>query len=209
MQKVTPSEEHSWWGGPRREELPFSGALISPHGLAGGHRGASEPAPAPEARLHRSQPRRWARKACRRLTCAPEADPRSRPLRGTRPDRLPREDALHHPLPCPGPQSSPRELCLPRRVRAPGRAPQEGPSALLSGAPGSSQGSPGFREPPKPRGEARERSQACGSEPLALVHEVEGSIRGAPLTQQTGSPRTASPAATVTPPSARDGSVKG
>lgn len=146
MQKVTPSEEHSWWGGgpwtpEGRAPLLWSdprpaGWLAEPH-----H------APAARACTPQSAPPVGTQSACRRLTvCSRSRDPsplaRRRSVGLALTLRLPQEDALHLPLPCPRPP-----VLTAGTLPAPavsGRAPQEGPSAL----PGSSQEAPGFREPP-------------------------------------------------------------
>lgn len=112
--------------------------------------------------------------------------------------RLPREDPLRPSLPCPRPPlSSESELCLTPPPLPPPPCPCTGiplrSDRLLPGAPaprrrGAADSPRIQRGARKPRGEGRERSQSWGTEPLALVHEVRGSVAGTP-TSRSPAPR--------------------
>lgn len=168
----------------------------SPRGLAGGHRGASEPHHAPAARActPQSAPPVGTQSACRRLTvCSRSRDPsplaRRRSVGLALTLRLPQEDALHLPLPCPRPPvltsgTLPAAVCP-----CTGACPSGGTVCSAGEQPGSPRVQRAAR---KPRGEARERSQACGRSPWHWVTR-SGVPSGALLTQQTGSPTAGAP----------------
>ena len=153
-----------------------------PHGLAGGHRGVSKPDQCPGSPCSctpQSAPPVGTRSACRRLAVCSCLQP----LRWTCPDPAASPGGPPPPpTPCARPPASPQpELGLTPAASVYRGVPLRR-DRLLSGEPapmpreppGSSQEVPGFRGARKPRGEGRARSQACGTEPLALVHEVRG-----------------------------------
>ena len=113
---------------------------------------------------------------------------RSQPLRGTRPDAAASPGGRPPPPTALPPAPSPHRgnSACPRRVRA---CPSGGTVCSAGEQPGSPRVQRAAR---KPRGEARERSQACGRSPWHWVTR-SGVPSGALLTQQTGSPTAGAP----------------
>ena len=168
--------------GPRREGPPLLWSDPCPTGWLAVIEGCLNQTSAPEARApaHPSQPRPWAHRApAGGWLCAP-ARSRSGALALTL--RLPQEDPLHPRLPVPGPQR-PHSLnsASPPPRPCTGVSPSGGTVCSRvnrrprPGSPGEQPGSPRIqRGARKPRGQGRAGSQACGTEPLALVHKVRG-----------------------------------
>lgn len=210
MQKVTLSEDHSWWGGgPWTPEgrTPPSLERSMPHGLAGGHRGVSEPDQRPGSPCSctpQSAPPVGTQSACRRLAVCSG----SQPLWRTCPDPAASPGGPPPPpTPCARPPASPQpELGL-----APAASVYRGVPVrrdrVLSGEPAPT--------PREPRGAARKsqdsergqetpRARACWQSGLRNGAPGAGSQGQGSSHSRLGAPTAGGQhPATVTPPSAR------